>query len=538
MTTARPVDAYADLLGGTRGLTPERVRARDAWVATLESVEKRDALFELEVLLKALACFANPRNHPGPRHGASIGARDFSAALMHARAALARAARLTRALAEGREPSPAARSTRYLETLLPEGDAPVPFAGDALAESTPERSLAVLRTGIENLIEVARGAGRLPHVPFRLFHSVLAVGRREVERSTFFNPLRALEFRAEHDRIEIPSLLEATPTVPGSHGPRLVALSFLSLFRMLRYLSLLEARAREPGGASSVVYLVMSVLRSDGRALTDHLLHRAGARLADDFDRDVFSVAASEIARHDESLAAAGRRLIEIRATLEGVAANLQLELRRAFERDFPAPDASPSHDEIVAAAASVSATLRPALQSAVLVLAATIGVSPRDARLFDGEDARRLLSERLRRDVWMFAQIVRAFSHKARVAPEAEVRWTGPSPLHFVREFLAYFRAMGYPLLRAADYPRFDAFLAAMNALDESDLMVSGLLDVAVAESELFAEFLTELFDQIGRRAELASRPFDRRAAAESLRAYLAGAASSTAVPPSTPAP
>jgi hypothetical protein len=80
----------------------------------------------------------------------------------------------------------------------------------------------------------------------------------------------------------------------------------------------------------------------------------------------------------------------------------------------------------------------------------------------------------------------------------------------------------MGYPLLRAADYPRFDAYLSAMAALEESDLVEPARLQQATAESEQFYEFLTALFDQIGRRVELAAIPFDRRDAAGSLKLYL----------------
>jgi len=142
---------------------------------------------------------------------------------------------------------------------------------------------------------------------------------------------------------------------------------------------------------------------------------------------------------------------------------------------------------------------------------------------VFDADAARRVLSERLRRDVWMFAQIVRAFVMKARSVDAAGVeRWASGSPLGFVREFMAYFRAMGYPLLRGVDYPRVDAFLAAMNRLRESDLLDPGRLVAVVDEAEKFHAFLVELFDGIGRRDELAGMPFDRRAAAEALKLYL----------------
>ncbi len=165
---------------------------------------------------------------------------------------------------------------------------------------------------------------------------------------------------------------------------------------------------------------------------------------------------------------------------------------------------------------------LRPALQNGVLFLGSSLGVKLDEQGVFDDEQARRMLSERLRRDVWMFAQIVRAFAHKARAAKTSEVSWSGVPPLQFVHEFLAYFQAMGYPLLRASDYPRVDAFMGAMNGLEETDLLEPERMQRAVAECEQFYAYLMTLLAQIGKRAELASATFDKRAAAESLKLYL----------------
>ena len=157
-------------------------------------------------------------------------------------------------------------------------------------------------------------------------------------------------------------------------------------------------------------------------------------------------------------------------------------------------------------------------------MLGTALGTKLDEHGVFDDAAARRALGERLRRDVWMFAQIVRAFTAKARATPSDE-RWSGPSSLQFVREFLVYFEAMGYPLLRAADYPRFDAFQAAVSALDEADLLDPERLARATLEAEQFHAFLVALFDGISQRDELRGVPFDRRAAAESLRLYLGDA-------------
>jgi hypothetical protein len=518
-------DAYDDLLRDTRGLRREQAQAREAWLARVPIERKVEHLFELEILLKGLACFANPRNHPGPPRRTPVVAQDFREHATMVREALGRIVQTCRLfLAEGDR---AFVFQRYLETVLPDDRARTRLAGDPLKQDAPERSLFVLRHAMTNLLEVTAGLTRLPRVQFRLLYALLAVAQREIAQTTYFNPLHALEFRPEFDRITNAQMLELMRAVSGEQARRLVALTVLSLFRMLRYVSLAESIVREPTDSPkrsiSLVYLVLSVLRSDARALAGYLRQRAGPLLASGFEEDVFRMSSIEIAVDYERLLARGHELRDVKATLEGVAASLRLEMRRAFERDFPALDAAPSLDEVRTAVQCLTANLRPALQHAVMFLGRSLGARLDARGVFDDETARRTLSERLRRDVWMFAQIVRAFAVKARaVRADGQERWLGGSPLTFAKEFMAYFRAMGYPLLRAADYPHVDAFLDAMANLRDADLLDPARLDVAVEEAERFLGFLTELFEAIGRRDELAMVPFDRRAAASALRLYL----------------
>ncbi len=515
-------DPYGDLLRDTRGLRREQSQAREAWLARLPLDKKDELLFELEILLKGLACFANPRNHPGPARRAPVVAQDYREPLVFVKDAMARVVSLCRTLLLDRER--AFVFSRYLETVLPDDGARTRLVTEALSQDTPEESLFVLRQSMSNLHEVTAGMTRLERVPYRLFYATLGVAQREVSRSAYFNPLSALEFRPEFDRIGNAHILELMRGVSGEPARRLVALAFLSLFRMLRYLSFCEAAAREESGARrvvGVVYVVMSVLRSDARALTGYLRQRTGVLLADSYERELLRTPAAQMAARYESLLAEGHRLLGLKATLGGIAANLRLELRRAFEHDFT-HDASATSDAVRAAVERAVTNLRPAIQNAILFLGKTLGTRLDEHGVFDDHLARRTLSERLRRDVWMFAQIVRAFSTKARATPSSDVRWSGASSLHFVREFLAYFRSMGYPLLRAADYPRVGAFMGAMSSLEEADLVDPGRLAAATVECDQFFVFLTALFESIGKRDELAGAEFDRRAAAESLRLYL----------------
>lgn len=516
-------DAYGDLLQDTRGLRREQQQARDAWFARLPSEKKDDLLFELEILLKGVACFANPRNQPGPLRRAPILVQDYHEALLLVRDGLARVVQLSRLLLGDRDRAFAFQ--RYLETVVPEDTARTRLVREGMVQNSPDEALFVLRHGMTNQIEIIDGLLRLPRVPFRIFYAICVAVQREIGANAYFNPLIVLEFRPEFDRITSRPILDLITQAPGEQAHRFVALSFLSLFRMLRYLRLLDAISRDLSDTrrlSGRAYLVFSVLRSDARALSSYLRRCTGAYLADSYEKDLLRVPAKELrARHDQLLAD-GYKLLSIRGALEAIAASLRLEMRRTFEHEIPPPEQSPSVDEMKTRISQASRNLSPAIQNAILFLARSLGVRLDENGVFDEKEARRLLSDRLRRDVWIFARILHAFVLKARYADPTEDRWAGAASFRFVQEFLSYFKAMGYPLLRGSDYPRFNEFLHTMSALSDTDLLDPARLDAAIEEADAFQAFLNDLFEQVSRREELAEIPFDRKAAAHALKLYL----------------
>lgn len=515
-------NAYAELLRDTRGLKSDHQQAREQWFSTLPPEHREDSLFELEILLKGLACFANPRNHPGAGRARTTVSLDFRPHVTFAEAGMSRIVQLARVMLGDRDRAFAFQ--RYLETVLPEDTSRTRLLQASIAQETPEASLFVMRHGLTNLIEVGGGLSRLPRVTFRIFYAHLATAMRETAHSVFFNPLRALEFRPEFDRIPSAQVLDLIQHVPGEQAHRLVALTFLSLFRMLRYLRLLDTITADHSDRryAGRAYMVLAVLRSDARALSSYLTKRTGELLADSYEQDIMRIPASELAARHEEIYEEGHRLMAIKGALTGLAANLRLELRRTFEHDLPAVGASLGDNELRSTLRQVTVNLRPAMQNGILFLGKSLGMRLEEGSVFDDQAARRATGERLRRDVWMFAQIARAFAHKARHADPTTDRWGKITSFAFVREFLAYFRAMGYPLLRVGDYPRFDSFLTAMSGLEETDLLDPSRLAAAVDEAEAFYEFLTGLFERISQRDELKGVPFDKKEAARALRLYL----------------
>jgi len=513
-------DVYANLLRDTRGLRREQSTARDAWFDALPWEGKEDSLFELEMLLKGLVCFGNSLNHPGPPRRGPPAAHDFTEETRVLRDAGARAVTLTRELLGDRDRAYA--FTQYLEHVLPEDAERTRLINEQLTQDTPQEALFVLRNAFTAHEAIAEGLLRTGRISHRLHAALHGTMTREIARNVFFNPLVSLEFRPEYDRIRTTEILEALEHTPTESGHRVVALTFLTLCRLLRYLALVDNYASDDSNAR-LAYTILAAFRSDSRALTRFVAGGAPDLMADGFEREVMAVQATAIRPAFTDLAAVAAGLVSLRGTLLGLATVLRIEVRRTFERDLPAaPDSNmETGPQIVVA----SANLRAAVHHAILSLCAELRPGAEPPVLGGQAPAKRPASERLRRDVWMFGQILRAFLAKARAAPTQPDEWAAQASFKFVREFLGHFRAIGYQLLRESDYSRLDPFLETLEKLRDADLLEEERLRRAVDESVALQAFLEELFRQVSRRAELADVAFDKKEAAATLRVYLGAA-------------
>ncbi|MCA9608617.1 MAG: hypothetical protein KC619_23600 [Myxococcales bacterium] len=511
-------DVYANLLRDSRGLRRDQSTARDGWFAALPWDKKEQTLFELEMLLKGIACFGNPRNHPGPRMNAPV-AHDFVEELIILREGLSRAGTLIRSLLGDRER--AYTFSKYLSSVLPEDSARGQLLKEQLTQDTPEEALFLLRNAFGSLTDLSDGILRNDHVPNRVYTALHGTIAREIGRNAFFNPLMALEFRPEFDRIRNPVVLEALTQVDSDAAHRVTALTMLSLFRVLRYLEMIDRYAADPGSARRA-YLVLAVTRSDLRALTRYLGRHAADAIANGFERELMKVHALEIAGQRDALAAQARRLSVLRNALEATANTVRVDVRKLFLHDLPPPSEAVRGDELGPMLVVVSAALRATCYHAITSLCRVLAPTEEPPRMALDRAGRRAESERLRREIWMFMQILRAFIAKAHAAEGTTDRWSSAASFQFVRDFLSHFRAIGYQLVRTADYGRLDPFLAALEELTDIDLVEPARLRVALAECHRFYEFLENLFDEVSRRHELTGTPFDRKDATETLKIYL----------------
>lgn len=516
-------DAYGHLLATSRGMRRDHSIARDSWVATLVVDRKLDELFELETLLKGLACWSAPRNQPGPAREGALSAHDFHAATQLARDGVTRARKLARSLVN--QPDRALVVQRHVEHVAPKDTSRVRFVRPTASDETPTDALVSLGQGLAYVGEVLDALLALDRVPFRALHSALELLHREVTRSSFFDSTLALEFRPEFDRIGHPSVLAAIRRVGNEEAQPLFALTFLTIFRSFRYLEAAEAAATT--AAPQLAYLQLAACRSDCRALVRHLLRDGRSQLAKGYDREIFAASARLLGDRYDELVIEGERMRGYAIALETAAVRLRVEVTRCFHRELPALGEETRAEDLRAAIARASRTLRPALSSLVAYLMHAIGGHLEPGALFEDQGAKRAIAEHARRDVWMFAQILRGFVAKANVskAPERGERWTHGESFRFVREFMDYFKALGVTSIPASDYPRLDKLNAALGAVVDTDLLDTSRLTTAIAECEAFHVFLLDRFEALGAQPPLAGRPFDKRAAIEALKGYLADA-------------
>ncbi|NOY90623.1 MAG: hypothetical protein GXP55_05380 [Deltaproteobacteria bacterium] len=515
-------DAYANLLRDTRGLRREQATARESWYAALPWKHKEQTLFELEVLLKGFACFGNARNQAGPPRRTSELAHDFREELGVVAAALERAIECTRELLGERERAYA--FTRYLESVTPGDVGRERLLREQLSQVTPQESLFVLRNTFGAFFELAGGLAQKPHLPHRLYHALLGTITREVGRNAYFDPLIALEFRPEFDRIRSPEALEALASIESDSVHRVVALTMLSLFRTLRYVELVDQYATD-ARRSRLGYLVLAVLRSDLRTLTRHLGTHAGDIMADGLERELLALPMADVAQGYAALSDRLSKMTSLRGLLASMANSLRLEVKRSFERDLPNLESAPVRDELGPVLVVATASLRASIHHAIGAVCQELvpGVVP--PVLGSKLSSQRRASERLRRDVWMFSRVLRGFLAKAKAATGDPDRWAESARFAFVREFLRHFRAIGYQLVRASDYEGIDRFMVALETLRDVDLLDPDRLQIVVAECEAFYAHLDALFAQVSRRQELSGHPFDKKEAAETLKLYLGAA-------------
>ncbi len=513
-------DYYAEFIEGSRWLRREHAAARAKWYEALKVPDKEALLFEFEMLLKGLVCFGNPVNHPGPpMRGDPAVARAFKTELSAAREIIRRIVEVGKRLTATKGKSLVFQ--RYVESIIGQDEARFQMVKHSLDQDMPDQSMALIVSAFSNLGEIVEGLNLLPYVSYRLFSNVIHAAQREIHRSTYFDPLAALEFRAELDRLRPEKRVRLIKGIRSEAAGRTAALSFLSLFRLLRYIRAAErslARKVPP----AVLYAWLAVLRSDIRALIIFFKREAARWLSSGFGRLFEKESPRFLHDRFDRLYDEYRQLRSLKELLASMGDQLRLEQVKIYEQQLPSASSITSWDQLRHRVGPALTSLRAFLQNAIVLLAGEFEPNLEGGVLFNDFVSAAERSRRLRRDIWMFRMILRAFIEKTKGSYRTTDQWSEMTTFRFVREFVGYFRSMGYQLLRYSDYAEFDKFMTLVDRLREGDVLEVQRISNVIAACEDFMIFLDKTFEAVGKREELAGIPFDKKEAALTLKLFL----------------
>jgi hypothetical protein len=456
-------DYFHDLVRESQphpGLSAERER----WLRSCRVEGREERLFEFELLLRGMERYFKLHNLPIDSVARPVVTRDFSEELRDVRDALGQAIKLARRLLD---PGDDQRMMfrRYVQEQLVDDRARRALVDEELEEDTPQESLFLLRQSFESLRTVVDSLLKLETVSYRVFHEVGNLALRAILHNQYFRPFRPLEFCLEFDRVKSVPVLDALRKL-GDPERRLFTTVFLGLFRLLHYLAYVRAT---PRGVERRARVVLALVRSEALTLVGYLRTELAPRVT--------------LRRHQGAALRASKDL-----------SRLADELGRRLRQEADDPE------RVLDIAASAANQLR----AQVVRLASAV-----EARLPADESFTRLVSpvvlgQRLRNDLWVFAQLARSADEALGAGSDQAIH-----AVDALGAFLSYFQDVSYQLLRYGDLHAFDQFAAILR---EAGAIPAGPMARArlAEECRAFAEAAEGYFVAVGRRSDVTGRRFD----------------------------
>lgn len=463
------------------------MQERERWLRSVQVEGREELLFEFEMLLRGVERYFNLHNLPIDVDQRPVVTRDFSDELRDVREAIHQAIQIARQLLDP-ESDQKMVFRRYIESRLADDRARRALLEEAIDQDSPQESLFVLRQAFESLRSILDHLLKLEVVTFNVYSDVGNLALREIVLNRFFKPFRPLEFRIEYDRIKSVPILELLRGLPENERPR-ATIAFLGLFRLLHYLSYVDVpdegeddlTAAEADAAERRSRIILALVRSETTSLATFLENELAAK--------------TEVKRLQAAAIKSSRELSRQSAAIVK-------EVLSELDRD---------REACMKAAIALTASVR----KQTVLLARTIARAPESAMSFESLVNPAILAERLRTDLWIFAELCREVD-KALTAENADA----DASLQRLRSFVGFFQDVSYQLLRYADYEPFDRFVAILAEFDRAPAGAATRARFA-EDCRLFGHVVETTWHQVNRRAVLAGRRFDRAAAKELLKGF-----------------
>jgi len=489
-------ELWVEPVGEINKLLLERKR----WFRSVEVERKQERLFELEVLLKGLVVYSNLNNHPIPDRSRLIH-RDFGPEIGVIRNALVRSIILIRSLLPETE-AKILHFQNYVETRLMNDYQRAQLLSRAINQGTPIESLYVLCHSLIDFSELAGNLLLLEDKRYQVFYYLEQLTSREIISNHYFNPFRALGFAPHYDVIRSPQVTRVVKGIEDKKIKKLFSVMLLLLFKLLRYLSLIQAEAADLARLRDAL-LIIALVNSESKLLAESFEGFFPARLRESgFDRT-----------------REGKRLLEL---LDAFAFQLQVELKKIYDLEIRNAtsilEPRPLQNSII----RTRGMLTNIFQQAIVEFCRVFDPSLDGKKLFKEFVSKLEQSLKLRRDVWLFAKVL---ERQGQVLDQSEAA-AKLEPLYdsinTLRNFVYYYQNISFQFVRAYDREEFQKFFDYLDATPADELKNPEARSLFRKEIHGFRMFLEATLNAISHRSELEQIPFGTDEAERLLSQFL----------------
>ena len=466
-----------------RALMAERMR----WFRSLEVERKQEKLFELEVLLKGLVRYSNLNNHPIVDR-ANLLTRDFGSEIEVVRNALVRAVMLIRSLLPEAE-SNVLHFQNYVETRLLSDYQRAQILSRAIDQKTPIESLYVLCYSLIDFSELASGLLMLDEKRYQVFYYMEQMIAREITASRYFNPFRSLGFIPHYDVVRSPKITSVINSIKNKELKKIISVTVLQLFKLLRYLSLINADAKElPRLKDSL--LIFSLINSENKILVESFEELIPRRLA-------------EMGLGEDGK---DKQLIEL---ADSFAFQLQVEMKKIFDLEIREASTVTELRVLQNGITRTRGMLVNIYQQSIVEICRVFKPELQGRDVFRDFLSRLEQSLKLRRDIWLFAKVLERLERVLDNAITDDKLEPVFESANTLRNFVYYYQNMSFPLVRAYDREEFQKFFDYLGGTPVELLKSPEVRSRFRREIHSFRMLLETTFNAINQRVELKGIPF-----------------------------
>ncbi|UCG79075.1 MAG: hypothetical protein JSV21_04405 [Nitrospirota bacterium] len=459
---------------------------RDKFKEPFWLIESRDLYkglyIELDATLKGIYRFFNPDNLPIDQD--NLTEKNFFNELIILRDSILRVlAILEVALPESKKNafwfSKFAEAKFYSETKRDRSS-----KGNDNSED-PERYVFELYSSFINFKNLIVDILKAKNISYTSFKNVGDIIKKEIHENRYFSPFM-IDIDPRYDIIVNREISGVVKKISDPTLKRNISMSFIFLFRLLRYLDCIDTNTKRRTSLTCGL-LLLSMVRSEIRHIVKFLEGLIG--------------------RTDSE---------ELKTVLQPIIFSLTIEQKRVYNQELRNILQAKNISNLRGRIENSLGILKNLIEQSIVQIAEHLYPDIKGENIFATFITRLGQSMKLREDIYILHELLMLFEESL------SLRSGSGSSLSSLKNFMQYFESFTFKLLRYDDYEEFSKFFDNFNAITREAPLKTDNAGKIMDSVHNFRIYLETTLNHISNRTELNDHPIDLDRARQLLNQYI----------------